>query len=92
MCIRDRARFEADELGVLVCSGLAGRGLDLREVGSVLQYQLAPHVVEYMHRIGRTARAGRGGHAVSLVSAASAAEQRLVAEVERCERGSWKFL
>lgn len=84
--------FEADEAGVLVCSGLGGRGIDVSGVGTVVQYTLAPHMVEYMHRVGRTGRAGRPGHAVSLVNRDSQSEQALVAEVQRCERGSWKFV
>ena len=84
--------LEAEGSGVLVCSGLGGRGLDVDSVGTVVQYQLAPHMVEYMHRVGRTARAGRPGHAVSLVNRDSPTEQALVAEVQRCERGAWKFV
>lgn len=89
------ARFEKDETGVLVCSGLGGRGIDVSApggVGQVVQYTLAPHMVEYMHRVGRTARAGAPGHAVALVAADSPTEQALVDEVERCVAGSWKFV
>ena len=58
----------------------------------VVQYTLATNMVEYMHRVGRTARAGRAGHAINLVNRDSAAEQTLIAEVQRCERGAWKFV
>jgi len=46
---------------VLVCTGLASRGIDFTDVAHVIQYQVAPNAVEFMHRIGRTARAGKGG-------------------------------
>ena len=49
-------------------------------------------VVEYMHRVGRTARAGRSAHAITPVNRDSAAEQALIAEVQRCESGDWKFV
>mmetsp|Transcript_16736 Transcript_16736/g.54808 ORF Transcript_16736/g.54808 Transcript_16736/m.54808 type:complete len:446 (-) Transcript_16736:89-1426(-) len=87
------AGFGEDERGVLACSGLAARGLDLAGVVLVVQQQLAPHMVEYMHRVGRTARGvSAAGRAVSLVDSQSEAELALVREVERCVSGSWKFV
>jgi superfamily II DNA/RNA helicase len=50
----------------LVCTGLASRGIDFLDVSHVIQYEMATNAVEFMHRIGRTARAGRGGTATSL--------------------------
>jgi superfamily II DNA/RNA helicase len=84
--------FNRAPASVLACSGLAARGLDFSPVGLVVQYQLAPHMVEYMHRVGRTARAGRPGAAVALVLFESESEVALVKEVQRCVRGSWKYL
>jgi superfamily II DNA/RNA helicase len=84
--------FNLAPAGVLACSGLAARGLDFAPVGLVVQYQLAPHMVEYMHRVGRTARAGREGAAVALVLSESESEAALVKEVQRCIRGSWKYV
>ncbi|KAL1524698.1 hypothetical protein AB1Y20_019583 [Prymnesium parvum] len=80
-----------DKKGVLVCSGLASRGIDF-DVDLVIQYDLAPNIVEYMHRVGRTARGGHEGRAVSFVCKGVAREEALQKEVERCVRGSWKFL
>ena len=86
------ASFASSSRGVLVCSGLAARGIDLPNVALVVEYQLAPHLVEHVHRVGRTARAGREGQAISLVNAQSESEVALVKEVQRCARGGWKYL
>lgn len=53
-------------LRVLVCTGLAARGIDFVDVAHVLQYDVATNAVEFMHRIGRTARAGKSGVATTL--------------------------
>ncbi|KAL1499814.1 hypothetical protein AB1Y20_012499 [Prymnesium parvum] len=64
-----RATLEAFREGrvhTLVCTGLASRGLDLSHVTHVVQYECAENAVEYMHRIGRTARAGSQGTATTI--------------------------
>lgn len=59
--------FKAGAVRVLVATDIAARGLDIDRLPHVVNYEL-PHVAEdYVHRIGRTARAGHDGHAVSLV-------------------------
>jgi ATP-dependent RNA helicase RhlE len=59
--------FKAGKIAVLVATDIAARGIDIHELPQVVNYEL-PHVPEdYVHRIGRTARAGASGHAVSLV-------------------------
>ena len=85
-------RFAKADDGLLVCSGLGARGIDLPDVQLVVEYQLAPNVIEHVHRVGRTARAGKQGRAVSLVNEESTNEAELVAEVERCVKGGWKYL
>ena len=85
-------RFARSRKGLLVASGLAARGLDVPNVALVVEYQMAPNVVEHMHRVGRTARAGRPGRAVSLVNEHSANEQAMMKEIERCRAGGWKFI
>ncbi|KAF8623083.1 hypothetical protein AX15_006497 [Amanita polypyramis BW_CC] len=55
---------------ILFCTSVASRGLDLPLVRAVIQYDLPTEggVTEYIHRVGRTARAGKGGEAWSLVA------------------------
>jgi len=57
------------QLRVLVCTGLASRGLDFQAVAHVVQFEVATNAVEFMHRVGRTARAGRSGTSTTLYTA-----------------------
>eukprot|EP01017_Pseudomicrothorax_dubius_P046033 TRINITY_DN8053_c0_g1_i1.p1 TRINITY_DN8053_c0_g1~~TRINITY_DN8053_c0_g1_i1.p1 ORF type:complete len:133 (-),score=26.36 TRINITY_DN8053_c0_g1_i1:101-499(-) len=62
------AQFEAEaNLRILVATDLAGRGLDFRNVGHVIQFDFATHMTPLLHRIGRTARVGRSGRVTSFV-------------------------
>lgn len=63
------AGFKKGAIRILVATDIAARGLDIDQLPHVVNFDL-PHVPEdYVHRIGRTARAGASGEAVSLVSA-----------------------
>jgi ATP-dependent RNA helicase RhlE len=79
---RDRALndFKARRAMVLVATDVASRGLDIKELGLVVNYDLplVPH--DYVHRVGRTGRAGAKGRAVSFVSPA---ERGLLAGIQR---------
>ncbi len=85
---RALADFKAGKLAALVATEVASRGLDIRELPQVVNFDL-PHVPEdYVHRIGRTARAGNDGHAVSLVSED---EAPLLRDIERTMRQAVPF-
>ena len=60
-------RFKRAELDFLVCTDVAARGLDIPGVKSVLNYAMPADYRQYLHRVGRTARAGKSGRSVSLV-------------------------
>lgn len=66
---RDRvmAAFKAGELDVLVATNVAARGLDIPDVTHVVNYDIPQNAEEYIHRIGRTARAGKLGVAITFV-------------------------
>ena len=59
-------RFRSLKHAVLVCTDSASRGLDVPLVSCVVQFGFAATAVDYLHRIGRTARAGHPGRAVSV--------------------------
>jgi ATP-dependent RNA helicase RhlE len=61
-------RFKRGLTPVLVATDVAARGVDVREIGLVVNFDLPNEPEAYVHRIGRTARAGAGGRAVSFCS------------------------
>ena len=60
--------FRKGEVKLWVSTDLAARGLDLEHVGRVINYHLPQTVDNYLHRVGRPARAGRSGLVVNLVT------------------------
>ena len=60
--------FHKDKIKILVASSVAARGLDIKGVTHVFNYDLSKDSQEYIHRIGRTARAGDEGKAITLLS------------------------
>jgi len=60
-------RFHGKKAHVLVCTDVAARGLDIKGVSHVYNYDLPNDSKNYVHRIGRTARAGKEGAAINLV-------------------------
>ena len=77
------ALFRSGEIKVLVATDIAARGIDIPGVSHVFNYDL-PHVPDqYVHRIGRTARAGATGIAIAFCSAE---ERPLLRDIERLTR------
>jgi ATP-dependent RNA helicase RhlE len=77
---RALADFKAGEVRVLVATDIAARGLDIKQLPQVVNFELPNVPEDYVHRIGRTGRAGESGHALSLVSAD---EGKMLAGIER---------
>ncbi|KAM7191420.1 putative ATP-dependent RNA helicase dbp8 [Rhypophila sp. PSN 637] len=65
--IDNLARFRASAARILVATNVAARGLDIPEVKMVINYDVPRDPDDYIHRVGRTARAGRKGEAVTFV-------------------------
>jgi len=61
-------KFHSKKVYVLVCTDVAARGLDIPDVSHIYNYNIPNESKQYIHRIGRTARAGKEGIAISLIS------------------------
>jgi ATP-dependent RNA helicase RhlE len=72
------AHFKDRRYDVLVTTDLAARGIDIPGLEAVVNYDLPRSPNDYVHRIGRTARAGASGIAVSFASAGTEAHMRLI--------------
>jgi ATP-dependent RNA helicase RhlE len=72
--------FKKGEVDLLVCTDVAARGLDIKDVPAVFNFDIPFNAEDYIHRIGRTGRAGASGLAVTFVTRSDA---RLVADLEK---------
>jgi superfamily II DNA/RNA helicase len=61
-------QFKDQKINILFCTDLASRGLHIDDVDCVVNYDLPRSVDDYIHRIGRTARAGKTGDAITFVT------------------------
>jgi ATP-dependent RNA helicase RhlE len=72
--------FKDKELDILVATDVAARGLDIKQLPCVINYDFPQKAADYVHRVGRTGRAGKSGQAVSFINEAM---EHLVPEI--CE-------
>jgi ATP-dependent RNA helicase RhlE len=72
--------FKKGEVNLLVCTDVAARGLDIKDVPAVFNFDVPFNAEDYVHRIGRTGRAGASGLAVTLVAPS---DTRLVTDIEK---------
>ncbi len=75
--------FKRGEVQVLVATDIAARGIDVKGIGLVVNYDLPDNPEDYVHRIGRTGRAGATGKAITLAIAEQEADVR---DIERTMR------
>lgn len=61
-------QFKSEQIDILVATDIVARGIDIDDVSVVINYDVPHDAEDYIHRIGRTARAGRGGCAITLVN------------------------
>lgn len=60
--------FKQGKIRILIATDVAGRGVDVQQLPCIINYELPRSPNDYIHRIGRTARAGASGEAISLIS------------------------
>ena len=59
--------FKDESCDILLASDLVARGLDIKNVKYVINYELPQELTRYIHRVGRTARAGESGVCLTIV-------------------------
>lgn len=59
--------FKKGKYRVLIATDIAARGIDVKDIAVVINYDVPEYAEDYVHRIGRTARAGKSGHAITFI-------------------------
>jgi len=77
--------FKSGKYRVLVATDIASRGIDVQGIEVVVNYDLPTNSEDYVHRIGRTARAGRAGRAISFATFNQAIDVRNIEDLMRIE-------
>jgi len=77
---RTMQAYRDRSVNILICTDVASRGLDVKDITHVINYSLPRELDSYVHRIGRTARSGKKGYAISLVTAS---HKGLLQRIER---------
>ena len=75
--------FHSRETLILVCTDVAARGLDIKGVSHIYNFDIPSTPDDYIHRIGRTARAGKNGIAISFVSEGDHGEFRQICKEKK---------
>ncbi len=82
---RTMQAFREKRVKILVCTDVASRGLDVKDITHVINYSLPRELDNYVHRIGRTARSGKTGIAMSLVTPS---HRHLIRSIERMTKSA----
>lgn len=79
--------FRERRVSIMVCTDVASRGLDVKDITHVVNYSIPRELDNYVHRIGRTARSGKNGVAMSLVTPSHVG---LITRIERMTSSKMK--
>jgi ATP-dependent RNA helicase DeaD len=79
--------FRDRRVSLLICTDVASRGLDVKDITHVINYSIPRELDNYVHRIGRTARSGKSGIAMSLVSPS---HRMLIGRIEKMTNSRMK--
>lgn len=84
---RTMRAFRERNVNMLICTDVASRGIDVKDITHVINYSLPRELDSYVHRIGRTARSGKQGYAMSLVTAS---HRGLIGRIERLTKSKMR--